>query len=99
MAQNPLDVFSRIDPEFLKHVGNTREFALSDGALNPKYKFLIAMALDAAAGTTSGVKALAQAAMKVGATKEEIAETFRVAQYISGIGTTYTAGEALAELF
>jgi alkylhydroperoxidase/carboxymuconolactone decarboxylase family protein YurZ len=99
MSQNPLDVFNKIDPEFLKHINNTREFALSSGALDKKYKFLIAMALDAVAGTTSGVKALAQAAMKVGATKEEIGETLRVSQYISGIGTSYTAAEALSDLF
>lgn len=99
MSKHPLDVFKRIDPEFFRHVNGTREFALSDGALPGKFKFLIAMALDAAAGTVDGVSSLAQAALTAGATKEEIAETLRVAQYISGAGTTYTAGRALAELF
>ncbi len=99
MSQHPLDVFKRIDPEFFEHVENTHDFALSDGALPRKFKFLIAMALDAAAGTANGVESLAQAATKAGATKEEIAETLRVAQYISGVGSTYTAGRALAELF
>ncbi len=99
MSQHPLDVFKRTDPEFFQHVDDTREFALSDGALPKKFKLLIAVALDAAAGTVDGVKSLTQAALTAGATKEEITETLRVAQYISGVGTTYTAGRALAELF
>lgn len=57
------------------------------------------MSLDAAAGTIDGVKSLGQAALAAGATKEEIAETLRVTQYISGVGSTYTAARALAELF
>ena len=44
MSKHPLDVFKRIDPEFFRHVNDTREFALSDGALPGKFKFLIAMA-------------------------------------------------------
>ena len=99
MSKQPLDVFNRIDPEFFKHVANTREFALGEGAIPLKYKFLIAMALDSAEGTSDGVKTLAMAAMKAGATKEEIAETLRIANYISGVGSTYTAAEALADIF
>ena len=99
MPQHPLDVFKRIDPDFFKHVENTSDFALADGALPKRFKFLIAMALDAAAGTADGVQSLAHDAIKAGATKEEIAETLRVAQYVSGVGTTYTAGQGLAELF
>jgi alkylhydroperoxidase/carboxymuconolactone decarboxylase family protein YurZ len=57
------------------------------------------MALDASHGTVQGVNALAQAAMQAGATKEEITETLRVAQYISGVGSVYTAAHALKELF
>ncbi len=98
MAQNPLEVFKRIDPAFFEHVDNSHEFALGDGVLSKKFKLLIAMALDSAAGTVDGVKSLAQAAMKAGATEQEITETLRVAQYISGVGTTYTAGRALTEI-
>jgi len=57
------------------------------------------MALDAAHGTAHGVKSLAQAAMQAGATKDEIAEALRVAQYVSGVGSTYTAAQGLRELF
>ena len=49
--------------------------------------------------TVAGVKSLAQQAMEAGATKEEITEALRVAQYLSGVGCVYTAAQALGELF
>jgi alkylhydroperoxidase/carboxymuconolactone decarboxylase family protein YurZ len=99
MAENPLAILEKIDPQLLKLVRDTNAFALTDGALPRKVKFLIAMALDAAHGTVEGTKALAEQAMKAGATKEEIVETIRVAQYISGVGSVYVAARALKGLF
>ncbi len=99
MAEHPLKIFEKVDPEFLRFVQNTNAFALADGALPRKIKFLIAMALDASHGTVEGTKALAEQAMKAGATKEEIVEAIRVAQYISGVGSVYVAARALKELF
>lgn len=99
MVGNPLKIFEMLDPELLKLVGNTRELALTEGALPKKFKLLIAMALDASHGTIEGVRALAQAAIGAGATKEEITETLRVAHYISGVGSVYTAAHALKDVF
>jgi alkylhydroperoxidase/carboxymuconolactone decarboxylase family protein YurZ len=99
MSENPLKIFEKLDPELLELVENTRKLALTDGALPRKFKFLIAMALDASHGTAQGVKALVQAAVQAGATKEEITEALRVAQFISGVGAVYTAAHALKELF
>ena len=99
MAEHPLKVFEKLDPELLALVRNTNAFALADGALPRKLKFLIAMALDASHGAIRGVRSLAEQAMKAGATKEEIAETIRVVQYISGVGSVYTAADALKEVF
>ncbi len=99
MAEHPLKVFEKLDPKLLDLIKNTNAFALGEGALPRKVKFLIAMALDAAHGTVEGTKALAEQAMKAGATKEEIVETIRVAQYISGVGSVYVAARALKELF
>ena len=59
----------------------------------------MAMALDASQGAVEGVKALAEQAMKAGATKEEIAESIRVAQYICGVGSVYTAARAFKDMF
>jgi len=99
MAEHPLKVFETLDPELLKVVQTTREFALAEGALPRKFKLLIAMALDASLGSVNGVNSLAQQAMKAGATKEELAEALRVAQFISGASSVYTASRALNELF
>ena len=99
MAEHPLKVFEKLDPELLTLVRNTNTFVLADGALPRKFKFLIAMALDASHGAVRGVRSLAEQAMKAGATKEEIAETMRVVQYISGVGSVYTAADAFKEIF
>ena len=98
MPEYPLSVFKTLDPELLKLVENTSEFTFADGVLPRKTKLLIAMALDAAHGAVGGVRALAQEAMDAGATKEEIAETLRVSNYVSGVGSVYTAAHALREL-
>ena len=99
MPENPLKVFEDLDPKLLEIVEKTRELALSDGALPRKIKFLIAMALDASHGASDGVKSLVQAAMHAGATREEVTETLRVAQFVSGAGSVYTAARAFDELF
>jgi len=37
-------------------------------------------------------------AIEAGATKQELAETLRVAQYVSGVGSVYTAAHALQDV-
>ncbi|MFC1991416.1 carboxymuconolactone decarboxylase family protein [Chloroflexota bacterium] len=98
MPEHPLKIMENLDPKLFKLVQETQELALSDGALPRKFKLLIALALDATHGATDGVSSLAQAAMNAGATKEEIAETLRVTQYISGVGSIYTASRALKDI-
>ena len=99
MPEDPLKTFENLDPKLLSLVREMERLALEDGALPRKFKLLIALALDAAHGADEGVKALAQIATQAGATKEEIAETLRVAQYVSGVGRIYTASKALSGLF
>ncbi len=99
MAENPLKTFEKVDPKLLKLVEDNRQLALSDGVLPKKFKLLIAMVLDASHGAVGGVTSLARAAMQAGASKEEIAEALRVAHYITGAGSIYTAARALNELF
>jgi alkylhydroperoxidase/carboxymuconolactone decarboxylase family protein YurZ len=98
MAEHPLKVYEELDPKLLNLVNNTRDLALADGALPRKVKLLIAMVLDAVHGASEGVQALAREAIKAGATKEEISEALRVAQYICGVGCVYTAARALKEV-
>lgn len=99
MAEHPLKIFEKVDPELLRLVRDTSTFALDDGALPKKFKLLIAMTLDAAHGTVTGVKSLTQQALQAGATKEEIMEALRVAHYICGAGCVYTAANAFKEIF
>jgi alkylhydroperoxidase/carboxymuconolactone decarboxylase family protein YurZ len=99
MAENPLKIIEKLDLELFKSIEATQALALAEGALPRKIKLLMAMALDASDGAVEGVKSLAQQAMKAGVTKEEVMETLRVAQYISGVGCVYTAARAFKDLF
>ena len=99
MVEDPLKIFEKLDPELLKLVDDTKALALNDGALPRRIKLLIAMALDASKEAVEGVKSLAEQALKAGATKEEITEALRVADYICGVGCVYTAGRAFKDLF
>jgi alkylhydroperoxidase/carboxymuconolactone decarboxylase family protein YurZ len=98
MAEHPLDTMRKIDPRFMDHLRATDDLVYADGALPRKVKLLMALAFDAAHGATEGVKSLAQAALKAGASKEEIAETVRVAYQLSGVGSVYTASRALKDV-
>jgi len=99
MPKSPLDVLEKMDPELIKLVKDSKTLAITDGALSKKVKLLIALALDAAHGTESGVKSLASQAIQAGATQEELLETLRVAHYIAGAGAVFTAAHAFEELF
>ncbi len=98
MSEHPLSTLSRLDPAMTDHLREMDEFIYGSGALPRKFKLLLAMAFDAAHGAQGGVRALAAAAMREGATQEEVAETLRVAYHLSGVGTLYTASMALKDL-
>ncbi|UCF96153.1 MAG: carboxymuconolactone decarboxylase family protein [Spirochaetaceae bacterium] len=98
MDRHPLEIIRKLDPEFFESVSQVREFTFKDGALSVKTKYLIAMALDAAHGAVGGVASLARQAIEHGASKEEIAEALHVANYISGVGSVFTASFGLAEV-
>jgi alkylhydroperoxidase/carboxymuconolactone decarboxylase family protein YurZ len=98
MATNPLSTLGRIDPDMMDHLKQTDELIYGNGALPRKIKLLMAMAFDAAHGASNGVQALARAALKEGATEQEIAEALRVAYHLSGVGALYTGSIGLSEL-
>jgi len=99
MAQNPLEIIESNDGELYRYIEEGRVLAFAPGALGAKEKLLIAAALDAARGAANGVRALAGQAMEAGATREEVMEAMRVAAYISGVGSVYTAAAGLDGLF
>ena len=87
-----------LDGELFELVKRSEELAFSEGKIPLKYKFLIAMAIDACMGAEEGVKVLVKAAMENGATKEEVSEALRIAVYIAGAGAAYTAAKGLKDL-
>jgi alkylhydroperoxidase/carboxymuconolactone decarboxylase family protein YurZ len=99
MLGNPLETITKIDPQFMGFIRDSEKLVYGDGALPRRIKLLIAMAFDAAHGAVEGVRSLANASLKAGATKEEIYETLRVAYHLSGVGSLYTASRSLEEIF
>jgi alkylhydroperoxidase/carboxymuconolactone decarboxylase family protein YurZ len=98
MPEHPLKIYEDLDPKLLNLINETQNLALADGALPRKMKLLIAMVLDAVHGAAGGVQALAKQAVEAGATRQEITEALRVAQYVCGVGCVYTAAEALKKV-
>jgi len=98
MEEHPLSTIQRLDPKLMAHLTEAHGLVFSEGALPKKFKLLMAMAFDAAQGAGGGVNALAQQAIREGATTEEIAEALRVAWHLSGVGSLYTASLALKDL-
>jgi AhpD family alkylhydroperoxidase len=98
MPEDPLATVKKLDPQFMKHIADTDALVYADGALPRCIKLLIAMAFDAANGAPGGVRALAEQALKAGATKEQIAEALRVAFHLSGVGSLYAASFGLKDL-
>jgi alkylhydroperoxidase/carboxymuconolactone decarboxylase family protein YurZ len=72
------------DPELYAAVKKVFELAMAPGALDPKTKTLISLALDAYAGADQGVRVLAGRARELGATEQEINETLRISYSVSG---------------
>ena len=91
MSGNPLEIYRKFDPEVIKSFENLQELALSEGELSQKVKLLIAMAIDAENGALHGAIALGNRAINLGATKEEIVETLRVAYYVGGNRALFTS--------
>ena len=98
MSDSPLSTLEKIDPDLMRHLKETDDLIFKAGALPRKYKILMALAFDAAHGADQGVKALATAALREGATKEEISEALRVAYHLAGVGTLYTASAGLRDV-
>ena len=98
MPEHPLKIFESLDPELFDLVTRNHDLALEAGVLPKKTKLLMALAVDATIKAAGGVRSLARQALDAGATKAEIAEALRVAQYIGGVGSVYTAAEALRDV-
>lgn len=98
MSHDPLETIEKLDSKLYSLIGQLGTEALSEEGIPLKYKLLIAMALDAAAGAENGVKSLAVQALNAGATKEEIMQVVRITHYVTGVGSVYTISAALKDV-
>jgi alkylhydroperoxidase/carboxymuconolactone decarboxylase family protein YurZ len=96
---NPLDVIKDADAALYEQMTNVRELAFQEGTLSAKHRLLIALAIDVAEHSESGVRSLAQQALAAGATQAEIMEILRVAYLLCGIGCIYAAAGGLQGVF
>jgi len=99
MSGNPLDIFREFDPKVLESWKNMQGLTFAEGALSAKTKLLMAMAIDAGHGALQGATAIGRRAIRIGATKEEIVETLRVAYSIGGNEALFTSALVLQALF
>lgn len=99
MSGNPLEIFKEFDPKVLEGWKNMQDLTFAEGALSTKTKLLMAMAIDAENGAMQGTVAIGRRAIKLGATKEEIVESLRVAYSIGGNKALFTSALVLQALF
>lgn len=99
MTANPLDTYKEFDPKLIECYTNLQNLTYAQGALTAKFKLLIAMAIDVEHGALQGAIAIGRRAIKLGATKEEIVETLRVAYQIGGNRALFTSAQVLQTLF
>jgi alkylhydroperoxidase/carboxymuconolactone decarboxylase family protein YurZ len=95
MSEHPLQVIKDSDSLLFGSINATKELAFKDGEISKKHKLLIALAIDIAKDSENGIRSLTIQALESGATKQEIIETLRIAHYICGVGSIYTAAAAL----
>ncbi len=85
------------DPELYKLITSKYDLIMKPGAIDVKTKMLILLAVDAFAGS-SGVKGISEIAKKMGATKEEILESIRIAYSVAGNRVLHTTAVVFSEL-
>lgn len=83
-------------PEMAKAFGGLAKAATAEGALSPKTKELVALAIGIAARCDGCLAYHARAAARFGATREEVLETISVAVYMGGGPSMIYGAEALA---
>lgn len=87
--------FRKLAPEVGQGFSSLAQAATKDGALDKKTKELIALALGVAAHCDGCIGFHSQALVKLGATRQEIAEVLGMAVYMGGGPSLMYAAEAL----
>jgi len=85
-------------PELARLSDEDRAFMESDSALPSWAKYLLAVALDAAANHPNGCRSYGKRAVEKGATPAQVAETVKMLRMFGGRPAMVTGAEALREL-
>lgn len=83
-------------PEVMQGFGTLGKSAMADGALNPKTKELIALAIGVASRCDGCIGFHSQALVRLGATSQEVYEALGVAVYMGGGPALMYAANAVA---
>ncbi|MGE5708380.1 MAG: carboxymuconolactone decarboxylase family protein [Bacteroidota bacterium] len=85
MSQYPpfLQEIKDMDPAFFGGITQIWDLAMTPGELDGKTKILIALALDALAGSREGVESVAALARKMGIKEGEINEALRLSYLVA----------------
>lgn len=93
-----IEMASKLDPEALRKAEALRSHALSPAALDAKTVQLIATGIQLALRAESGVRSHARAALRAGASLEELHAVVVLAAFYCGIGTMNLGGSILKEV-
>ncbi|MBP2031114.1 AhpD family alkylhydroperoxidase [Methanohalophilus levihalophilus] len=90
-----LETLKDIDPHFVRKYNRCNEKILTDGAIEAKYKVLMALAVVASKQCEACTVSQMRSALNHGATKEEIMETMEVISITSGAPAVAACRDAL----
>lgn len=79
---NPLQKIMDLDFEFGSLLENAPGLPIAEDCISLKHRLLIAMTLNSVRGAENGVRALAEQAIREGATKEELIEAIEISHNI-----------------
>ncbi len=94
-APETLVQLSEINPDFVVHHAMSKQFAMQEGNIPPKYKILIGLGAAAALGVPACINAYVQQALKAGINPEELVETLVLTRFVKGTSVISTAAEAI----
>lgn len=91
------DLLREHSPELDKQNKDDFQYLSGDSSLSSREKFLLAMALDAMANKPLGARRYGEAAVKAGASKQQILDALTIVRMFAGRGALATGCEALRQ--
>jgi len=92
-----MDLIRDHSPELDRQNKADQEFLNRDSALSSREKLLLAMVLDTAANKPNGARRYGEAAVKAGASKDQVLEALTIIRMFWGRPALVTGSEALKQ--